>query len=235
MMKPYAFASLICVVLMAACGGAPETPGTSSDGVGAVAPIERQYGKPADTVWDATMSAMKSLDLKIDVDRHDDLGGEIIARRADGRRVTANLASVDKTTTKVAIKADRTSAEAAAQIHERIAEKLGMGEAKAAIFGGNTLDGAYSADFGGALAAADRACKVLGFVVTGREAHDTWAQLDARTGDSTPLRFRLDHRDDRGTPTGVKFIAGRGKTDDSKSLAARMKSEFERQLTLPAK
>jgi hypothetical protein len=230
-----ALVSVACTIALAACGGSPETPGTSSDRGGPVAPMERLYGKPADEVWNATLAALKSFDLKIDVDRHDDLGGEIIARRADGRRVTANLASIDKTATKVAIRADRTSPEAAAQLHERIAEKLGLGEAKAAFFGGNTLEGTYPTDFGGALAAGERACKKLGFIVTGREAHDTWAHLDARTADSTPLRFRLDRRDDAGAPTGVKFIAGRGKTDDSKSLVSQMKNEFEHQLAAPAK
>lgn len=230
------FLSLTCVSLWTACGGAPETaPGTPSDAKAADKPVERQYGKPSEKVWEATLSALKSFDLKIDVDRHDDLGGEIIARRADGRRVTANVASVDKTTTKVAIRADRTTPEAAAQIHERIAEKLGMGEAKSALFGGNSLDGTYATDFAGALAAAERSCKALGFVVTAKESHDTWAQLDARTADSTPLRFRMDRRDDRGTPTGVKFVAGRGKTDDSKSLVSQMKAEFDRQVAAPAK
>ena len=228
--------SLACATLLAACGGSPEvTPGTSSDKAVISKPVERQYGKPADKVWDATLSAVKSFDLKIDVDRHDELGGEIIARRADGRRVTANVASVDKMTTKVAIQADRTTPDAAAQLHERIAQKLGMGEAKAALFGGNTLEGTYAADFAGALAAAERSCKAVGFVVTGREAHDAWAHLDARTADSTPVRFRLDHRDDRGAPTGVKFIAGHGKTEDSKNIVSQMKSEFDRQLALPAK
>ena len=225
--------SLVGGITLAACGGAPSpTPGTSSDQA-APAPVERQYGKPADQVWDATLSAMKSFELRIDVDRHDDLGGEIIARRADGRRVTANLASVDKTLTKVAIRADRSAPEAAAQIHERIAEKLGMGEAKAAFFGGNTLEGKYGGTFGGALTAAELACKALGFVVTGRESHDKWAQLDARTQDSTPVRFRMDPRDDQSAPIAVQFIAGRGKTDDSKSLASRMKTEFDRQIALP--
>src|SRR5687768_17818731 len=99
-------------MVLAACGGSPQqTPGTSSDKGAVAEPLERQYGKPADKVWDATLSAMKSFDLRIDVDRHDELGGEIIARRADGRRVTANVASVDKTLTKVAIRADRTAPE----------------------------------------------------------------------------------------------------------------------------
>jgi len=228
--------SLAGAAVLGACGGSPETtPGTSSDKAVIVKPVERQYGKPADKVWDATLSAMKSFDLKIDVDRHDELGGEIIARRADGRRVTANVASVDKTTTKVAIQADRTTPDAAEQMHERIAEKLGIGEAKAALFGGNTLEGTYAVDFAGGLAAAERACKAMGFVVTGKEAHDTWAQLDARTKDSTPVRFRLDHRDDRTAPTGVKFIAGHGKTEDSKNLVSQMKTEFDRQIALPAK
>jgi hypothetical protein len=227
--------SLAGALVLAACGSPNATPGTSSDQAVTPEPLERQYGKPADEVWDATLSAMKSFDLRIDVDRHDDLGGEIIARRADGRRVTANLASVDKARTKVAIRADRTTPEAAAQIHERIAEKLGMGEAKAALFGGNTLEGTYNTDFAGALAAAERSCKALGFVTTGREAHDDWAQLDARMQDSTPVRFRVDRRDDRNGPIAVKFIAGRGKSEDSKTLASRMKAEFDRQVVAPAK
>jgi hypothetical protein len=72
-------------LVLAACGSPNATPGTSSDQAVTPEPVERQYGKPADEVWDATLSAMKSIDLRIDVDRHDDLGSEIIARRSDGR------------------------------------------------------------------------------------------------------------------------------------------------------
>jgi hypothetical protein len=231
-------ASLAVALLLAACssGGPDGTPGTSSDKATSAPPVERQYGKPADKVFDAALAAIKSFDLKVDVDRHDDLGGEIIARRADGRRVTANVASVDKDTSKVAVRADKTTPDVAAQIHERIAEKLGLGEAKAAFFGGNTLEGTYDTTFDRGLAAAERACKALGFVVTNRETHDAWAQLDARTANSTPVRFRMEPRDNHGAAsTFVKFIAGKGKTDDSKSLASRMKAEFDRQTTLPAK
>lgn len=222
--------------LLAGCGLlATPGPEPSSEKEAAAAPVERQYGKSADKVWDATLSALKSFDLRIDVDRHDELGGEIIARRADGRRMTAHVASVDKDCSKVSIVADRTSANVAAQLHERIAEKLGMGEAKAALFGGNTLEGAYPTDFAGALAAAERACKALGLEVTRKEAHDRWAQLDARTDTSMPVRFRMESRDDRISTTAVKFIAGHGKTDDSRNLVSRMKAEFDKQVALPAK
>jgi hypothetical protein len=225
--------ALLLPTLLAACGGGAGKSGTSSDKDAGLAPVERQYGKSADKVFDATLSAIKSFDLKVDVDRHDDLGGEIVARRADGRRITANVASVDKDTSKVAVRADKTTPDVASQIHERIAEKLGLGEAKPAVFGGNTAEGTYGIGFGGALAAAERACKVLGFVVTNREAHDDWAQLDARTADSTPVRFRMDGKG--GGSTAVKFIAGKGTTNDSKSHVSRMKSEFERQIAPTAK
>jgi len=223
-----------CALFLAACGGSPDTPaGTPAEKGATIAPVDRRYGKPADKVWDATLSAFKSFDLKIDVDRHDDLGGEIIARRADGRRVTANLASVDKTSTQVSIRADRTTPDTAAQLHERIAEKLGMGEAKRAFFGGNTLEGSYHADFGAAIAAAERTCKALGFVVTGKESHDQWAQVDGRAGDATPLRFRMDSGGDPGADLTVKFIAGHGKTENSKGLVSQMKAEFDRQVAAP--
>src|SRR5438045_4394991 len=93
------FVSLACAILLAACGGSPNPGGTSAEKDAALTPVERKYGMPANKVFDATLSAFKSMELRIDVDRHDDLGGEIIARRADGRRVTANLASLSKTTT----------------------------------------------------------------------------------------------------------------------------------------
>src|SRR5947207_12900320 len=108
--------SLPCTILFAACGGSPNPGGTSAEKDAALTPVERKYGMPANKVFDATLSAFKSLELRIDVDRHDDLGGETIARPADGRRVTADLASLRKTTTQVSIRADRTTQDAAARL-----------------------------------------------------------------------------------------------------------------------
>lgn len=191
---------------------------------------ERRYGKPVDKVWDAAVAAVKGSDLRIDTDRHDDLGGELVGRRADGHRVSALISAVDKTTTRVAVRVEPGNRELADLVQERIAEKLGLGEAKPALLGGNTLDGVYPCDFAGALAAAERSAKALTWIPTGRELRDDWAQLDARTPDSTPVRFKMTHEGKDAGSTKVTFIAGNGKTDASRTLTSQMKAEFDRQL-----
>ena len=173
---------------------------------------------------------MKSLDLRIDTDRHDDLGGELVARRADGHRISIALSAGDKTSTRAAIRVEPGNRELAELVHERLADKLGMGEAKAAFLGGNTVDAVYPLDFPRALAAADRSARTLKFIVIGQEAKDDAAHLDARTADSTPVRFQMAAGTGAGS-TKVTFIAGNGKTDSSKTLIAQMKAEFDRQST----
>jgi hypothetical protein len=214
--------------LLASCISV-EKPAPAHTGDPAVNTVERRYGKPLDIVWNAAASAVKSLDLRIDTDRHDELGGELIARRADGHRISIALSAVDKNSSRAAIRVEPGNRELAGLVHERIAEKLGMGEAKAAFLGGNTVDAVYPIDLLRALAAADRSAKTLKFIVTGQELHDDAAQLDARTSDSTPVQFKMTPAGSPAGATKVTFIAGRGKTDTSKTVIAQMKTEFDRQ------
>jgi hypothetical protein len=206
-----------------------EKPAPAQTGDPAVNTVERRYGKPVDTVWDAAVAAVKSLDLRIDTDRHDELGGELVARRADGHRISIVLSAGDKNSTRAAIRVEPGNRELAGLVHEHLADKLGMGEAKAAFLGGNTVDAVYPFDFPRALAAADRSAKALKFIVTGQETHDDAAQLDARTPDSTPVRFKMTPAGSSAGATKVTFIAGHGKTDTSKTFIAQMKAEFDRQ------
>jgi hypothetical protein len=223
-------------ILMAAAFGllasciSIEKPAPAKTGDPAVNTVERRYGKPLDTVWDAAVAAVKSLDLRIDTDRHDDLGGELVARRADGHRISIALSAGDKTSTRAAIRVEPGNRELAELVHERLADKLGMGEAKAAFLGGNTVDAVYPLDFPRALATADRSARTLKFIVIGQETKDDAAHLDARTADSTPVRFQMTAGTGAGS-TKVTFIAGNGKTDSSKTLIAQMKAEFDRQST----
>ncbi|HLY08484.1 MAG TPA: DUF3568 family protein [Planctomycetota bacterium] len=198
--------------LLASCS-AIEKPAPAHTGDPAVHTVERGYGKPIEKVWDAAVAAVKSLDLRIDADRHDERGGELVARRADGHRIRITLSAGDKDMTRAALRVEPGHRELAGLVHERLADKLGRGEAKAAFLGGNTVDAGSPFGFPGALAAADRSAKVLNFIVTGQETRDDGAQRNARPPDSTPVRFKRTHA---GSPAGATqgtFIAGHGRTD----------------------
>jgi len=191
--------------------------------------VERRDGKPAAAVWDAAVSALKRYDLRADSDRHDDVGGELIARRADGHRVTARVAALDPKSSQVSIRVEPGNRGMAQRLHERLAEKLGLGVAKPALLGGNSVDGSYAADFSAAISAAEGSCQALHYTVTAKELRDNRAHVDARAEDSTPLPFEMSPSGKSDLPTRDQFIAGNGKTDAGKTLASRTKVECDRQ------
>jgi hypothetical protein len=78
------------------------------------------------------------------------------------------------------------------------------------------------------MAAADRALAALKLPAARREVHDTWARLETQHLDSIPVQIRMDRT--RKDQTFVVFTVGTGASDDNRTLASRLKSEFERQL-----
>jgi hypothetical protein len=104
-------------------------PKTTDFGTGLNA-VERRYAKPAGELVELVIASVKSYDLKLESDRHDDLGGEIVALRADGHKVTAKITSVDKEHTQVSIRVAPGNKNLAEMIHQRIAEKIGTGSTK---------------------------------------------------------------------------------------------------------
>jgi hypothetical protein len=192
--------------------------------------VERKYGKTASDTYDAALGAVKSFDLTVDRDRHDEMGGEVMGRRADGRKVTVKVDAIDKNNCKASVRVEPGDIKLAQMIHEKIADKLGMGAAKTAFFGGNSEDAVYDAELPASLDAAERTAKALGWTVTSKEEHDTWAQLDARAPDSNPARFKITRTNDRAGRSKVSFIAGNGKTDNSKTMISHMREEFDRQI-----
>jgi hypothetical protein len=189
--------------------------------------VDRNYAKGPEDVWEAASATAKSMGLTIDRDRHDALGGEIAARRGDGQKVNILVKGMDAKNSSVSVRVEPGNVNMAEMVHEKIAEKLGMGQAKGALLGGNMIEGTYGASLASCLSASEQASRKLNYTVIQKEIHDTWAQLDARMPDSNPVRFRFDRSDDK---TKATFIAGRGKTDDSKTVLQRMKEEFENQL-----
>ena len=75
-------------------------------------------------------ASLRSYDLKVESDLHDDLGGEIVARRADGAKVTAKITARDEASSEVSIRVSPGNRNLAEMIHARIAEKVGALDAK---------------------------------------------------------------------------------------------------------
>jgi hypothetical protein len=191
--------------------------------------VDRDYSKPADQVWSAAVDSVKQAGMRIETDRHDALGGELVARRPDNSEVRINVKSLDQNNTKVSVRVGSGDKDLANNLQERIAEKMGMGEAKGGLFGGNSPDATYNADLESCVGAARRTYEALKLTVTHEETHESWAQIDARQSESNPVRIKCEKTDD-GKKTKVTFIAGNEKNDDNKSFVQRMKDEFERNL-----
>ena len=187
--------------------------------------LEREYSKPAADSLRAAVKSVEAAGLKVTSKPADQLGGELIARRAGGDEVRIKVKSLDERKSLVSVRVEPGDRDLAKLIHERIADTLGMGQAKAGLFGGDSLEGVYLSDPASCLKSAKRVYDVLKVEVTAEESHATWARLDGRLTESTPVRIRME-RSDAGK-TRVEFIAGNDKSEDNKVFARRMKNEFE--------
>jgi hypothetical protein len=187
--------------------------------------LDREYSKPAGDSLAAAVKSVEAAGLKVTSKPSDQFGGELVARRASGDEVRVKVKSLDERKSLVSVRVEPGDRDLAKLIHERIAETLGMGQAKAGLFGGNSLAGEYFADPTACLKSAKRVFDVLKVETVSEENHATWARIDGRLKESTPVRIRME-RSDTGK-TRVEFIAGNDKSDDNKAFVQRMKDEFE--------
>lgn len=187
--------------------------------------VEREYARPAAEVWTAALKSAESADLRILNDRHDRLGGDLIAERGNGNSVRILVKSLDEKNSHVSVRVEPGDRDLANLLQERIAARVGLGEATTGIFGGNSLDGTYAADLDSCMTSARRVYLVLKVTATDEESHPTWSKIDGRLKDSTPVRIRMEKTDD--ACTRVTFIAGNSKSEDNKAFAQKMKDEFE--------
>src|SRR6185436_14560048 len=208
----------------ACCSGDKTSSRNQSDMGMGFNTVDRQYAKNTPDTWAAAHSTMKSFGLTIDSDRHDTMGGELKAHRASGDKVLVRVQSLDEKTTDVSVRVEPGIRNLAEMIHERMADKLGIKEAKAVLFGGNTCEGTYPTSLENCVKAAEDAARRLNLTVTNKEIKDGAAIVDAREANSNPVQFNMKRTGDH---TKVTFIAGREKTDVTRDLANRMKAEFE--------
>jgi hypothetical protein len=208
--------------------------------------VVRRYSRPATEVWTAVTSALQGLDLRIEEDQHDMLGGKLRGKRATGDEVIVKVKSLDEQNSQVSVavaEGDRNMSEI---IHSQIGKNLGSGSAKTSFYGGNRIEQTYDASLARCVMAAERACEAIGYSVTNRDIHEYWADVMARRSSSSTVLIHLEvpqqpqDKDkpapaanggvpsDRKAQVKVGFIVGTMRSEDNEEVLNRLKQEFER-------
>lgn len=215
-------------LLLAALASCKAFGGSGDENV-TVNTVVRAYNKPADETWRAVEGVMKEMDLAVDKNNHDALGGNLVAERPNKAEIHVEARSQDTENTQVSVWVDPGDRAMAQIIQERIGDKLGLNAPRAARAAGAQVEGTYDRKLDVCLAAAEEAIREMKLSPPRREMHDTWARLDTQHLDSIPVQFRMERT--RKDQTLVVFIAGTASTDDNRTLAMKLKTEFERRLS----
>jgi ABC-type sugar transport system substrate-binding protein len=224
-MRQTTIAIAILALSLGACSSSDKTSASNQGDLGTgINTLDRQYARSAPDTWDAAVAAVKHYDLKVETDAHDSMGGEIRAHRGSGDKVVIRVKSLDDKNSDVSVRVEPGNRNMAEMLHEKIADKLGLKEAKSTFFGGNSAEGTYPVSLEAAVKAAEDACGRLNLAVTNKQVTDDAAVIDARETYSIPVQFKMKKVSD-----GMKvyFIAGREKSDANHDLSRRMKIEFE--------
>jgi len=210
--------------------------------------VNRRYSRPASEVFPALISALNSLDLRIEEARHDALGGELTAVRATREPVHVLVKSVDETTTQVTISVGAGDRNLADILHAQLAKNLGTGAAKSSFYGGNRWEQIYESSLARCVVTAERACEAMGFTVSNRDIHELSADLMARRGPSSTILLHFESvpapvtgaqappapanangvPSDRRGQVKASFIVGTQRTDDHEEILQRLRNEFDR-------
>ena len=213
--------------------------------------VSRRYARPAPDVWAAVTSSLQALDLRIEEDRHDALGGKLRGVRATGDEVIVKVKSLDEQNSQVSVAVEEGDRNMAEVIHSQIAKNLGAGSAKSSFYGGNRTEQTYDASLARCVMAAERACEAVGYSVTNRDIHEHWADLMARRAGSSTVLVHLEVPQEKdpakpgaqpppatngssGVPSDkkaqvkVSFIVGTMRTEDNEEVLTRLRQEFER-------
>lgn len=209
--------------------------------------LSRKYNRPAAEVWNAVTTALQTLDLRIEEDRHDALGGQLTGVRATGDEVSVVVKSMDENSSQVSVNIEDGDRNMADIIHSHIAKNLGNSVAKASFYGGSRWENTYDTSLARVLMAAERSAEAMGFTVTNRDIRETSADLMARRAGSPTILLHFDGAQDpakapaqppangnkpasaeKTGPIKVNVIVGTMRSEENEEILQRLKSEFER-------
>ena len=234
------------LLLLGACGAFDSDSKTEANSV------VRRYSRPAQEVWTAVTSALQALDLRIEEDRHDALGGKLRGVRATGDEVIIRVKSIDEQSSQASVAVEEGDRNMAEIIHSHIAKSLGAGTAKTSFYGGNRVEQTYDSSLSRCIVAAERACEAVGFTVTSRDIHESWADLMARRAGSSSILIHLESPQaqekgqapdkgaaappangggipsDKKEKVKVSFIVGTMRSEDNEEVLTRLRQEFDR-------
>lgn len=193
--------------------------------------VDRKYAKSPDEVSRAATEALGDLNIAVESDHHDALGGRIAAHRATPGEepVVVWYQSADARMTQVSVGVAEGDRQLGQLIQDRIAEKLGAASAKSAPSVGARAEGEYDQPVAQCMSAVEQAMKDLKLQPSHKETHDTWAQVEARQMDALPVIARMTRTEQ--DKTKVSFSAGTSRSQDTEQIAERLKAEFERVLS----
>jgi len=131
-MRRYLYA-LVGLSLLANLGGCFTTAvgGGQSTTTGTYSYVTRDlvviYGIPLADVWPRALAAVESLQLHIDRQNVDGLGGDIQARRADGTNVRVHLKPSGDHSTSISVRVgDLGDREQSERVHRTLRQQLGI-------------------------------------------------------------------------------------------------------------
>ena len=124
-MKHVAFLALV-VMFVSGCDQKETskiTPANRDLGTG-LNTVERTYGRPPSELVPVVQRSLQALDLKMDSEKHDNLGGEIVAIRATGQKVTVIVKGLESNRSTVAVRVEPGDRNLANLVHDKITEHL---------------------------------------------------------------------------------------------------------------
>jgi hypothetical protein len=237
------------LLLLGACKHSEELDASNS--------VEKTYPLGTEEVWRAVENTMGRMELTVESDRHDALGGTLVARRVNNDKIVIQARAVDEHNTSVGVGVGGIDRNMAGMIQGAIGRQLATETSGREFFGGSTVEAVYDVALSKALLAADRAFECLNLVVTNREVEETRALLLCQKSKTTPVLLRIEvvnktsqnggarketsasadgqaprqpqspHATEQ-KPVRVTFVAGTARTQENDQFVVRIKTEFER-------